>query len=92
MPSKIFQVDDFPRTRSGKISELAVKDIIHGKEINHPINSSQNKRIVKVLNNVEKVIANSEYTKNLAINIGVDQARIVVINPGVNPAKQLNKK
>ena len=33
VPSKIFQVDDFPRTRSGKISELAVKDIIHGKEI-----------------------------------------------------------
>ena len=31
--SKIFQVNDFPRTRSGKISELAVKDIIHGKEI-----------------------------------------------------------
>jgi acetoacetyl-CoA synthetase len=33
VPSKIFQVRDFPRTRSGKISELAVKDIIHGKEI-----------------------------------------------------------
>tara|TARA_Y100000768_G_C23968487_1_gene679185 strand:- start:308 stop:2248 length:1941 start_codon:yes stop_codon:yes gene_type:complete len=33
VPSKIFQVKDFPRTRSGKISELAVKDIIHGKEI-----------------------------------------------------------
>ena len=33
VPSKIFQVDDFPRTRSGKISELAVKDIIHGREI-----------------------------------------------------------
>ena len=33
VPSKIFQVEDFPRTRSGKISELAVKDIIHGREI-----------------------------------------------------------
>ncbi len=66
--------------------------LIHGKEINHPKGSFQNKKIVKVLNNVEKVIANSEYTKNLAINIGVDQARIVVINPGVNPAKELNKE
>jgi len=66
--------------------------LIHGKEINHPKGSFQNKKIVKVLNNVEKVIANSEYTKNLAINMGVDQARIVVINPGVNPAKELNKK
>ena len=33
VPSKIFQVEDFPRTRSGKISELAVKDIIHGRKI-----------------------------------------------------------
>ena len=66
--------------------------LIHGKEINHPKGSFQNKKIVKILNNVEKVIANSEYTKNLAINIGVDQAKIVVINPGVNPATELNKK
>ncbi len=66
--------------------------LIHGKEINHPKGSFQNKKIVKVLNNVEKVIANSEYTKNLAINIGVDQTKIVVINPGVNPAMELNKK
>ena len=66
--------------------------LIHGKEINHPKESFQNKKIVKVLNNVEKVIANSEYTKNLAINIGIDQAKIVVINPGVNPAKELNKE
>ena len=66
--------------------------LIHGKEINHPKGSFQNKKIVKVLNNVEKIIANSEYTKNLAINIGIDQTKIVVINPGVNPAKELNKK
>ena len=66
--------------------------LIHGKEINHPKGSSQNKKIVKVLNNVEKIIANSEYTKNLAINIGVDQDKIAVINPGINPAKELNKK
>jgi len=66
--------------------------LIHGKEINHPINSSQNKRIVKVLNNVEKVIANSEYTKNLVINNGVNSDKVVVINPGVDPVKELIKK
>jgi len=66
--------------------------LIHGKEINHPKGSFQNKKIVKVLNNVEKVIANSEYTKNLAISIGVDQTKIVVINPGIDPVKELNKK
>ena len=66
--------------------------LIHGKEINHPKGSSLNKRANKVLNNVEKVIANSEYTKNLAINNGVEANRIVVINPGVNPGPELNKK
>ena len=45
--------------------------LIHGKEINHPKGSIQNKKIVKVLNNVEKVIANSQNTKNLAISIGI---------------------
>ena len=66
--------------------------LIHGKEINHPKGSFQNKKIVKVLNNVEKVIANSEYTKNLAISVGVDSNKILVINPGVNPVKELNQK
>ena len=66
--------------------------LIHGKEINHPKNSSQNKRIIKILNNVEKVIANSEYTKNLAIENGVEQNKVIVINPGVEPVKELNKK
>ena len=66
--------------------------LIHGKEINHPKGSSLNKRANKVLNNVERVIANSEYTKNLAINNGVEPNKVLVINPGVNPAKELNKK
>ncbi len=66
--------------------------LIHGKEINHPKGSSLNKRIIKVLNNVEKVIANSEFTKNLAINNGVNEERLIVINPGVDPAQELNKK
>ena len=33
VPSVICQVNDIPRTRSGKITELAVRDIIHGKSI-----------------------------------------------------------
>ncbi len=66
--------------------------LIHGKEINHLKGSSLNKRVVKVLNNVEKVIANSEYTKNLAIDNGINKDKVIVINPGVNPAQDLNKK
>ena len=33
VPAKIISIQDIPRTRSGKITELAVRDIIHGKEI-----------------------------------------------------------
>ena len=33
LPAKIIAVPDIPRTRSGKITELAVRDIVHGKEI-----------------------------------------------------------
>ncbi len=65
--------------------------LIHGKEINHAKGSSLNKRANKVLNSVEKVIANSEYTKNLAIENGVEQEKVVVINPGISPAQELNK-
>ncbi|MDC0855396.1 glycosyltransferase, partial [Candidatus Pelagibacter sp.] len=66
--------------------------LIHSKEINHPKGTSLNKRVLEVLNNVEKVIANSEYTKNLAIDCGVHKEKIIVINPGVDPAEELDKK
>ena len=66
--------------------------LIHGKEINHAKGSGINKRLLKVLNNVEKVIANSKYTKNLAIEIGVKEENIIVINPGIDPIKDLDQK
>jgi phosphatidylinositol alpha-1,6-mannosyltransferase len=44
------------------------------------------------LNNVEKVISNSQYTKNLAIEIGVNEEKITIINPGIDPVKDLDKK
>ena len=33
VPAKILQVNDIPRTRSGKITELAVRDIINNRQI-----------------------------------------------------------
>jgi len=66
--------------------------LIHSKEINHPRGTSLNKRILNVLNNVEKIIANSEFTKKLAINCGVNENKIIVINPGIDPADELDKK
>ena len=33
VPARIIQVADIPRSKSGKISELAVRDIVHGRDI-----------------------------------------------------------
>jgi len=65
--------------------------LIHSKEINHDKGSMLNRRVLNVLNSVDYVVSNSEYTKNLAINCGVNSDKIIVINPGVEPLKQLSK-
>ena len=61
--------------------------LIHGKEINHEKGTSLNKRVLEVLNNVETIVANSEYTKNLAISLGIKQDKIIVIHSGVDAAE-----
>jgi acetoacetyl-CoA synthetase len=33
VPAKVLQVADIPRTRSGKLVELAVRDVIHGRPV-----------------------------------------------------------
>jgi phosphatidylinositol alpha-1,6-mannosyltransferase len=66
--------------------------LIHSKEINHPKGSGLNKKLLSVLNNVDHVVANSNYTKNLAIDLGVDERKIIVINPGVDPVVEVPKK
>ncbi|MEM9443401.1 MAG: hypothetical protein AAGA73_23415, partial [Pseudomonadota bacterium] len=32
-PAKVIQIADIPRTMSGKIVELAVREIIHGRDV-----------------------------------------------------------
>ena len=52
VPAKIYEVRDFPRTRSGKISELAVKNIIHNKEIKN-IEALLNPEVLDIYRNLE---------------------------------------
>jgi acetoacetyl-CoA synthetase len=33
VPAKIVQITDIPRTRSGKIVELAVRDVVAGRDV-----------------------------------------------------------
>ena len=35
VPAKVLQVADIPRTKSGKIVELAVRDVVHGRQVNN---------------------------------------------------------
>ena len=56
--------------------------LIHSKEINHPLGSSLNKRVLKALGKADFVIANSKFTKELGLKLGVKD--ITVINPGCN--------
>ena len=66
--------------------------LIHSKEINHKKDSFINKRLIKILNSCHTVVANSNFTKNLAINVGVNQNIIKVINPGVFPVDKIDDK
>ncbi len=63
--------------------------LIHSKEINHKKGSWLNSRMLKILNNVNYVVANSNFTKNLAIELGVKVENIVVINPGIEPVNSI---
>ena len=62
--------------------------LIHSKEINHPLNSSLNKRILKSFSKTDFIISNSNFTKKLAIDLGVNEKIIKVINPGIDTFKK----
>ena len=56
--------------------------LIHSKEINHPKDSGMNKRVLNSLLKAKYIIANSNFTKNLAVQIGLPGEKIHIIHPG----------
>ena len=66
--------------------------LIHSKEINHLLGSSLNKRMLNSLNKANYVIANSQFTKNLVIKLGLKTKNIRVINPGCNYPIQIDNE
>ena len=66
--------------------------LIHSKEINHPIGSSLNKRMISALNKANFIVANSDFTKNLATKLGYKNKNIKVINPGCNYPIQVKEE
>ena len=70
-----------------KINNDIIKNIptfclIHSKEINHPKDSPTNKRILNSMKKTKYIVANSNFTKNLAVNIGIPKEKIHIIHPG----------
>ncbi len=67
--------------------------LIHSKEINHPVGSSLNKRVLTALSKADHVIANSKFTKEFAMKLGLKN--VTVINPGCNypiPVNEVSKE
>ena len=64
--------------------------LIHSKEINHPVGSSLNKRVLNALAKADHVIANSKFTKEFAMKLGVKN--VTVINPGCNYPIPINEE
>jgi phosphatidylinositol alpha-1,6-mannosyltransferase len=56
--------------------------LIHSKEINHPVGSSLNKRVLDALAKADHIVANSKFTKEFAMKLGIKN--VTVINPGCN--------
>jgi phosphatidyl-myo-inositol dimannoside synthase len=65
--------------------------LVHSKEINHEKNSLLNKRIIKSTNKADFIIANSNFTKELAIKVGINKSKIHVIFPGIPEPKIIEK-
>jgi phosphatidylinositol alpha-1,6-mannosyltransferase len=66
--------------------------LIHSKEINHPLGSSLNSRMNKAFKKTKFIIANSRYTKNLAVSMGLEENKINIINPGTNYPIEINEQ
>jgi phosphatidyl-myo-inositol dimannoside synthase len=65
--------------------------LLHSKEINHEVGSSLNKRLVKSTDKADFIIANSNFTKELAIRVGINSKKIHVIFPGIFKPKNIER-
>jgi phosphatidylinositol alpha-1,6-mannosyltransferase len=77
-----------------KISDNICKQIptlclIHGKEINHKKGSLPHTRMMQSLKKAKYIIANSLFTKKLAVKKGIPAKKIKIINPGINQPKAI---
>ena len=80
---ELIKIENFNKTK--------VFCLLHSKEINHEVGTLLNKRMLKSLSNADFIIANSNFTKKLAINVGIDESKIHIIFPGIEKPKAIEK-
>ncbi len=80
------------KINSNNIKNIPSFCLIHSKEINHEKNSALNKRILISLEKVKFIIANSRFTKRLAINVGLPEKKIHIIHPGHDEPLNIENK
>ncbi|BHH85144.1 acetoacetate--CoA ligase [Desulforhopalus sp. 52FAK] len=52
VPARIVQVDQIPRTKTGKIVELAVREVVHGREVKN-VGALINPEVLSLFENIE---------------------------------------
>ena len=75
--------------KTDNLKKIKTFCLLHSKEINHDKDSALNKRVIKSTNNADFIIANSNFTRNLAIKVGIDKSKIHIIFPGIQKPKQI---
>jgi len=72
------------------VARLTFRPVViyaHGEELTTWGKGGKYKAMRFALRHADKVIANSDYTRNELIGMGIDADRIVLINPGVDVAR-----
>ena len=75
--------------KNENLKKIKIFCLLHSKEINHDLGTSLNERTIKSTNNADYIIANSNFTKELANKVGIDSTKIHVIFPGIQKPKKI---
>ena len=70
-----------------RLARLPVVIYAHGEELTTWGAGAKYKAMRFALRHADRVIANSDYTRDVLLTMGVDPVRIVLINPGVDIAR-----
>jgi len=74
-----------------QIKRLPLISLVHGNELIIK-NENHHKRINNILKNVDKIVSNSEYTKNLLLKISKEFSNIEIIYPGVSSFENIEEE